>query len=96
MKIVIKLGGAALEDKNTLHKCARAIVELAEDGHKVTVVHGGVFDPDVKFIFRKNHSDKVDIITMDANEPTLRSSEIKLTSRRDLERPWQRRSPQTV
>ena len=41
MKIVIKLGGAALEDKDTLHKCARAIVELAEDGHKVTVVHGG-------------------------------------------------------
>ena len=41
MKIVIKLGGAALEDKNTLHKCARAIVELAEDGHKITVVHGG-------------------------------------------------------
>ena len=41
MKIVIKLGGAALENKDTLHKCARAIVELAEDGHKVTVVHGG-------------------------------------------------------
>jgi acetylglutamate kinase len=41
VKIVIKLGGAALEDKNTLQKCARAIVELAEDGHKVTVVHGG-------------------------------------------------------
>ena len=41
MKIVIKLGGAALEDKDTLHKCARAIVELADDGHKVTVVHGG-------------------------------------------------------
>ena len=41
VKIVIKLGGAALEDKDTLHKCARAIVELAEDGHRVTVVHGG-------------------------------------------------------
>ena len=36
VKIVIKLGGAALENKDTLHKCARAIVELAEDGHKVT------------------------------------------------------------
>ena len=41
MKIVIKLGGAALEDKGTLQKCARAIVELADDGHRVTVVHGG-------------------------------------------------------
>ena len=41
MKIVIKLGGAALEDKTTLQKCAHAMVELAEDGHRVTVVHGG-------------------------------------------------------
>jgi acetylglutamate kinase len=41
VKIVIKLGGAALEDKSTMHKCAHAIVELARDGHCVTVVHGG-------------------------------------------------------
>ena len=41
MKIVIKIGGAALEDKSTLHKCAHAVVELARDGHRITVVHGG-------------------------------------------------------
>src|SRR5213082_3799402 len=41
MKIVIKIGGVALEDEGTLHKCARAIVEMAKDDHKVTVVHGG-------------------------------------------------------
>ncbi|HEY7615950.1 MAG TPA: hypothetical protein VH744_04040, partial [Terriglobales bacterium] len=41
MKIVVKIGGAALEDKSTLHKCAHAIVELARDGHKIAVVHGG-------------------------------------------------------
>jgi len=41
MKIVIKIGGAALEDESTLHKCARAVVEMARDGHKVAVVHGG-------------------------------------------------------
>ena len=41
LKIVIKIGGAALEDETTLHKCARAVVEMAKDGHKVTVVHGG-------------------------------------------------------
>ena len=41
MKIVIKIGGAALEDKSTLHKCAHAVVELARDGHRVAVVHGG-------------------------------------------------------
>ena len=41
MKIIIKVGGAALEDKSTLRKCAHAIVELAQDGHQVAVVHGG-------------------------------------------------------
>lgn len=41
MKIVIKIGGAALEDEATLHKCARAVVEMAQDGHRVAVVHGG-------------------------------------------------------
>lgn len=41
MKIVVKIGGAALENKSTLHKCAHAIVELARDGHRVAVVHGG-------------------------------------------------------
>src|SRR5437762_11272210 len=40
-KIVIKIGGAALEDKSTLHKCAHAMVELARDGHRIAVVHGG-------------------------------------------------------
>src|SRR6266851_7540993 len=41
VKIVIKIGGAALEDKSTLHKCAHAVVELARDGHGIAVVHGG-------------------------------------------------------
>ena len=41
MKIVVKVGGAALEDKATLHKCALAMVELARDGHQIAVVHGG-------------------------------------------------------
>jgi acetylglutamate kinase len=41
VKIVVKIGGAALEDKATLRKCAQGIVELAGDGHRVAVVHGG-------------------------------------------------------
>jgi acetylglutamate kinase len=41
MKVVVKIGGAALEDKATLHKCAQAVVQLAQDGHQVAVVHGG-------------------------------------------------------
>ncbi len=41
MTIVVKVGGAALEDVATLRKCARAIAELAQDGHRVVVVHGG-------------------------------------------------------
>jgi acetylglutamate kinase len=39
--IVVKIGGVALEDASTLRKCARAIAELAEDGHRLAVVHGG-------------------------------------------------------
>lgn len=41
MKVVVKIGGAALEDKASLRSCARAVVDLANDGHTVTVVHGG-------------------------------------------------------
>jgi acetylglutamate kinase len=37
----VKIGGAALEHKSTLHKCVRAVVELARDGHQIAVVHGG-------------------------------------------------------
>lgn len=41
MRIVVKIGGAAVEDKPTLQKCAHSIVQLAQDGHQVAVVHGG-------------------------------------------------------
>lgn len=41
MTIVIKIGGAALEDAAILRKSAKAIAELAQDGHRVAVVHGG-------------------------------------------------------
>src|SRR5246500_4468255 len=41
MIIVVKIGGTALEDAATLRKCAKAIAELAQDGHRVAVVHGG-------------------------------------------------------
>lgn len=41
MKIVIKIGGAALENKAMLHKCAQTICDLAGDKHRVAVVHGG-------------------------------------------------------
>jgi acetylglutamate kinase len=39
--IVVKIGGRAIEDTAILRKCARAIAELARDGHRVAVVHGG-------------------------------------------------------
>ena len=41
MKFVVKLGGAALENPELLQRCAKAIAELARDGHKVALVHGG-------------------------------------------------------
>jgi len=41
LKVVVKIGGAALDDKELLHKCAQAVTEMAREGHKVVVVHGG-------------------------------------------------------
>src|SRR5512142_3229111 len=41
MRIVVKIGGAALDSQDTLQKCARAVAELAVAGHSVAVVHGG-------------------------------------------------------
>lgn len=41
MTVVVKIGGAALEDVSTLHNCAHAIAKLAQNGHRVAVVHGG-------------------------------------------------------
>ena len=41
MTIVVKIGGAAIEDALRLRKCAQAIAELAQDGHRIAVVHGG-------------------------------------------------------
>jgi acetylglutamate kinase len=39
--IVVKIGGRAIEDQTILRKCAHSIAELARDGHRVAVVHGG-------------------------------------------------------
>ncbi len=41
MKFVVKLGGAALENPELLKRCAKAVAELARDGHQVALVHGG-------------------------------------------------------
>lgn len=41
MKFVVKLGGAALQNPELLQTCAQAVADLARDGHKVALVHGG-------------------------------------------------------
>jgi len=41
MRIIVKIGGAALEDAATRRRCVEAVVRLVEDGHRVAVVHGG-------------------------------------------------------
>jgi acetylglutamate kinase len=41
MRIVIKIGGAALDSEPTLRKCARAIADLVGTGRQVAIVHGG-------------------------------------------------------
>ena len=40
MRIVVKLGGATLEDNSMLHRAALAVRQLADE-HQVAVVHGG-------------------------------------------------------
>jgi acetylglutamate kinase len=41
MKYVVKLGGVGLENPALLQSCARAVVNLVQDGNQVAVVHGG-------------------------------------------------------
>lgn len=41
MKVVVKLGGAALDDKDLVSRFAQAVAGLVDRGHKVLVVHGG-------------------------------------------------------
>ena len=41
MKLVIKIGGATLDNKELVKKFAAAIPDLWQEGHEVVVVHGG-------------------------------------------------------
>ena len=44
MKIVIKIGGVAVEDSSLVQQCAQAVLQLMNDGHQVVIVHGGGAD----------------------------------------------------
>jgi acetylglutamate kinase len=41
MKLVIKIGGAALDDKEVVSRFAKTIPSLCRQGHKLVIVHGG-------------------------------------------------------
>src|SRR5208337_1413707 len=41
MKLVVKIGGAALDDKELVSKFAKTIPDLCREGHKLVIVHGG-------------------------------------------------------
>jgi len=41
LKLVVKIGGAAVEDKAMLQQWARSVAQLVAEGHQVAVVHGG-------------------------------------------------------
>ncbi|MGA7463495.1 MAG: acetylglutamate kinase, partial [Candidatus Korobacteraceae bacterium] len=41
MKLVIKIGGAALDDKDLVSTFAKTIPSLCREGHKLVIVHGG-------------------------------------------------------
>ena len=41
MKLVVKIGGAALDDRELVRKFAKTIPDLGREGHKLVIVHGG-------------------------------------------------------
>jgi acetylglutamate kinase len=41
MKLVLKIGGAALDDKDLVRKFATTIPSLRREGHQLIIVHGG-------------------------------------------------------
>ena len=41
MKLVVKIGGAALDDRELVGKFAKTIPDLCREGHKLVIVHGG-------------------------------------------------------
>lgn len=41
MKLVIKIGGAALDSKELVQKFAKTIPSLCKEGHQIVIVHGG-------------------------------------------------------
>lgn len=41
MKLVVKIGGAALDDKELVGKFAKTIPDLCREGHRLVIVHGG-------------------------------------------------------
>lgn len=41
MKLVVKIGGAALESKDVVKSFAHSIARLTRQGHQIVVVHGG-------------------------------------------------------
>jgi acetylglutamate kinase len=41
MKLVLKIGGAALDDKELVSKFAKTIPDLCREGHQLVIVHGG-------------------------------------------------------
>ncbi|MGA8432095.1 MAG: acetylglutamate kinase [Candidatus Sulfotelmatobacter sp.] len=41
MTVVIKIGGAAIEEPGILRVCAEAVAQLVRQGHRVAIIHGG-------------------------------------------------------
>ena len=41
MRVVVKIGGAAIDETALLARCARAVADLIAEGHHVVLVHGG-------------------------------------------------------
>ena len=40
MRIVVKIGGSAIDEATLLARCAHAVAQLSKEGHQVVLVHG--------------------------------------------------------
>ena len=41
MRIIVKIGGTAIEDESSMSRCIRVIADLSSRGHQVALIHGG-------------------------------------------------------
>jgi acetylglutamate kinase len=41
MRLVVKIGGTAIEDESSMARCIKVIADLSSRGHQIALIHGG-------------------------------------------------------